>query len=417
MRQDGTVWCWGYYYWGQLGDGRSAANSVNSNNYSSLVAVQSVGLSNVAEVASGQTSTCARTNTGSVYCWGRNNGGQVGNGTQGDSSPNTVQLFPQQVASFDILNTVQLSGVNQKFSALQSDGTEWHWGSPGIGNEPAVMTTPVPLVGLSGIVKVANSSYGGCYLTTQGAIYCRGRYVQSAAGTETPVEFPLPDNEIPIDIEGGHYNICALADSGKVYCFGPNNIGQIGDGSTNDRYSFTPANLPRPATAIALGGGHACALLNDSTVRCWGRNDTRQLGAESISRCSYTDYRGIRGTFACSRTPVQNQYLTSIRGIHANMLTTCAQHETGAVYCWGWNAYGQIGNKSQSTTVSSPTRMTVMDAPGDGACDVGESTAFTPQDCCACGSTRTRVTNGLLCGAKKSGSAENCEISVCSSCP
>jgi alpha-tubulin suppressor-like RCC1 family protein len=167
-------------------------------------------------------------------------------------------------------------------------------------------------------------------------------------------------------IAAGFGHSCALTRAGSVECWGWNRDGQLGDGTTSDR--LTPVDvsgLRSGVTAIAAGGTHTCALMGTGGVKCWGNNEAGQLGDGTTSdRSTPVDVSGLSG---------------GVTAIAAGGADSCALVSSGAVKCWGWNGYGQLGDGTTSG------RLTPVDVAGLG----GRATAIAAggNDSCALMST------------------------------
>ncbi len=170
-----------------------------------------------------------------------------------------------------------------------------------------------------------------------------------------------------ISVAAGGDETCALLTGGTVACWGPNDLGQLGNGSTYGPEtcqgvpcSTTPGIVSgvSGATAVATNDGEACAVLSSGTVECWGSNFAGELGNDSV---------GTGGT-AGSPVPVTVLGLTHATAIAVGSLYACALLLDGTVECWGSNAYGQLGNGS---TTDSTTPVSVSGVTGAVAIAAG----------------------------------------------
>ena len=143
-------------------------------------------------------------------------------------------------------------------------------------------------------------------------------------------------------IEAGSFHTCARLDDGTVRCWGLNDSGQLGDGTTTNALTPVTAAGVAGAAAVSGGGFHTCARFSDGTLECWGRNDSGQLGDPATT------------TFS-SATPVRVTGITSATSVAAGGFHTCALFGDGSVRCWGQNDYGQLGNGTSDPVPDTPT--------------------------------------------------------------
>jgi alpha-tubulin suppressor-like RCC1 family protein len=288
---------------------------------------------------------------GTIRSWGTNVAGLLGTGQ--DMGELWSSETPVTVIGID--DAVAVTGADHPGGgfacALLDDGDVRCWGSSAAGLvgddgvEPThSTTTPVPVPALDGVVQVSGEPMSACALRVDGTARCWGDNSsgQLGDGTTTPSATPVPvvgltgANEGP-KVATGMYHGCGLRSDGTVKCWGDNSQGQIGDGTQVDRTSATLVAGLSNVVDVAAGGKHSCALLDDTTVRCWGRNTLGELGDDSAS--------GARST-----TPVTVYALDIVTQLAAGDGSTCALRSDGTVACWGSNAYGQLGDGTNTSS-------------------------------------------------------------------
>ncbi len=341
----GGVKCWGANDYGQLGDGTAGWDTGKST------PVDVVGLgSGVAAVSAGGSHTCALTTAGGVKCWG--NGISVGDGT------NEGKSIPVDVVGLGSGITAISAGGSHTCALTTAGGVKcWGWGYVGqLGNgSGGDKNTPVDVVGLgSGVAAISAGREYTCALTTAGGIKCWGHNGSGEVGDgTTEIKYT------PVDVVGlaagmtasaaGIYHTCALTTADGVKCWGSNLYGELGDGTTAGK--TTPVDvvgLGNGIVAIAPGNYHTCALTSTGGVKCWGYNDHGQLGI---------------GVWAGEKiTPVDVVGLASgAIAISTGGTHTCALTLAGGVKCWGGNLYGQLGDGSMAGK-STPVDVVGLDS-------------------------------------------------------
>jgi surface protein len=294
----GAVFCWGNNEFGQLGD-PDAGNlpEPDDDQPGSVVPVEVVpgdGFmnENVTSVKAGGESTCA-IEGGSVYCWGNNEYGQLGNGESGGTSGTPVKVLAG--GGFTNTNVTAIAVGEYHACALQG-GSVYCWGRNnrgqlGIGSTTDSVTPVKVSNGAMGNNNVTAISSGRSFMCAikSGSIYCWGQNDEGQLGDGTdginrtePVKVldGAMGNSNVTGVATGDKLTCALL-TGSVYCWGSNNRGELGDGTTDN--STEPVKVLDGAmdnsevTGIATGDEHACALKVDDFY-CWGRNNRGQLG-------------------------------------------------------------------------------------------------------------------------------------------
>jgi len=269
----GAVACWGVNTYGQLGDGSTVSRSAP-------VAVAGLG-SGVTAIAAGGFHTCAARVDGTVICWGYNAFGELGDGTtQNRSTPVDVLglTHPVVALSGGVEHTCAIDNAG---AALCWGHNSLGQLGDGTNTDRA---TPVAVSGLSAdVAAISAGQLHSCAVTAAGAALCWGSNLSGELGDDTTTSRNVPAGVQSLAngvsrIAAGAFHSCALTAVGAVRCWGSNTHGQLGDATQIDRHRPVPVTNLSNATAIAAGTEFGCAVLADGGVRCWGRGQYGNLG-------------------------------------------------------------------------------------------------------------------------------------------
>jgi VCBS repeat-containing protein len=305
MDSSNTVWAWGDNTYDQLGECGGGTEA-----YSSTPVAVCADTANVTSIAAGSNHTVVLMKDGTVWAWGSNSNGQLGNNSTTDSST------PVPVSIANTSGVASIAAGSNHTVVLMKDGTVWAWGDNtygqlGDGGYGGYRDTPVQVVGQSGI---------GSFLSNVAII---------AAGS---------GHTVAEDIYG------------DVWTWGNNSSGQLGNGGYGG-YSDTPvyvSGLPRChchcsyVINITAGGNHTVAVDSSGYVWAWGDNTYGQLGDGTATQRLYpVQVVGQSGI---------GSFLSNIKSITAGADHTVAVDSSGYVWAWGDNTYGQLGNSTNIGT-------------------------------------------------------------------
>jgi cysteine-rich repeat protein len=371
----GYVRCWGDNTVGELGLGHTNFQGnfkpyqlTNASGGLAGPIVFGSSTAGVTAIGAGTGFSCALLSDGTVWCWGSNDAGQLGNGS-------LVLTLSTTPAAVNLGGTAVAIGVGINVAcAVLSTGSVRCWGSNaasrlGLGDStifPSMSMTPNqfgPVMLGTTATAVAVASAGPCALLTGGTLRCWGdnnfgelglANKTQLAATMVPTAYgpvPFPTGKVPVSISAGSSFLCSRLNDGAAQCWGRNAVGQLGIGNLNtigdDEMSSAGAvATATTVTSLAVGTGHVCAVfVSDGGLRCWGDNIKGELG--------YPDITNRGGTTAL--TPAQIGAVSfgpgrSVTAIFPGNLATCALLDDNEVRCWGWNNTGQLGLGMVSST-------------------------------------------------------------------
>ena len=362
LKSDGTVWTWGANFDGKLGIGET-------NDVRMLTPVEVHGAGNVSffnsvkAIMGGEIHNVALKSDGTVWCWGWNAFGQLGNGTTNDSwvpTPAGLTAVPP------LTNVVKLGGRPYFTLAEKADGTIWAWGMNQFGqmgngtltpfgsppnSVPVMVSNSLPGGPINGALQITCGYQFGAALVTNGTVWIWGSGSHGEQGTGSTTA-----NYIPVQVPGltnitqisaGWFHILARKADGTVWAWGNNSNGELGDGTAINRFSPVAALNVSNIVAVSGGDGHSSALAADGTIWKWGLNDLGELG---------------NGTTNATANPFPAQILTDKFGNGFSNVVTMAARDyhniavkaDGSVWMWGANDQGQCGEGTTNNDCWSP---------------------------------------------------------------
>ena len=316
-------------------------------------------------------STCALTTSGAAYCWGADSVGQLGIGEiwtcisypTCQPSSGKPHLMPVAVAGGH--RFAALSGGGAFVCAATAEGQPWCWGER-LFTQRYEDSVPTDVAASPPLTSISAGAYHACGLTSSGKAYCWGENhlgQLGSGGTEahaTPVAVTggLTFSSVTV----GTVHTCGLTPQGVAYCWGDTSTGALGDGRDTLAATVTPTPVSGGLRfkSLSAGAGYSCGESMAGTGYCWGLNFTSELGAGTSAASVATPVAvsgGIR--FASIATATTITFFS----------TTCGLSASGAAYCWGYNQYGQVGNPSANAggcDIPGPTCVSVPVAVAGG---------------------------------------------------
>lgn len=344
LRGDLQIYCWG--------DGYRIGNSNTNSNPVPQAITNPQEVPSWKQLASGRAS-CALSNNDEIYCWGYGSTGLIGNGSNASSFiPTAVQKpsevsYWQQVSSSDT-NVCAIADTNQTY--CWGAGLEGQLGYGGYTNQniPTQVFNPTNVTSWK---QISAGHQFTCGISNDDQIYCWGYNQYGGLGTgdlihhATPVQIVNPMNVtkwkyVSTSHSGKHS--CGISNNDQIYCWGNNQFGQLGRGSSNGPQNPTPGfylakQVINPMNVLswqqvsAGGSNNTCALGSDDQIYCWGSQGRGHLGNGTNQHSNVP-------------TPILNPF-TNMSWKFTNMAsdTGCGIDNNDVAYCWGGNQSGELG--------------------------------------------------------------------------
>ena len=331
IKTDETLWSWGNNNYGQLGDGTTNDKSIPTQIGSDI---------NWSSIDAGHSHALALKNNGtsiSLYTWGKNDYGQLGNGTTTTTNKN----FPTQIGTNTFWKSVT-AGVYHTV-AIKNDGTLWAWGYNYYGQLGDGTTTTKYLPTQIGTDTSWKSVTTGVYHTVaiknDGTLWAWGNNYYGELGDGTTTNKNVP-TQIGIDtswesVTAGYFHTVAIKNNGILWAWGNNSYGELGDGTTTNKNVPTQIGTDSSWKSVTAGVYHTVAIKNDGTLWACGYNAYGQLGD---------------GTTTTKYLPTQIETDTSWKSVTAGEYHTVAIKNDSTLWAWGNNSYGQLGDGTTSST-------------------------------------------------------------------
>jgi alpha-tubulin suppressor-like RCC1 family protein len=396
MIRSNNVFCWGDNTYGELGNNSTISSPVPDLVYTGgVLSVPSRVV--LTQVASGNGFTCALSQAGTVYCWGLNSSGQLGNNSSTNSDA------PVAVTASGVLSGVDVMSINAGASsmcAVGGNGAVYCWGSESNGQLGNGVTTgfssvPVAVTATTGtplyqvaVAQVSSGPNAACALSAAGAVYCWGSNADGQLGnnsttsTSTPVAVTVGapsailSTTVVTEISTGNNFACAVSGAGVAYCWGYDANGQLGNNATaesNVPVAVYTGGALSGKTLIQLDSGYdaTCALDGTGLAYCWGNNGDDQLGTTSVTQSAVALVEPVGSVPA----------VATLAQLTGGQYFNCEVDSTGGPYCWGLNSSGQLGNTDTGINFTapvavSPQQATTLSAGYSHACELRGGHAF-----------------------------------------
>ncbi len=350
LKSDGTVWDWGYNWNGDLGDG----TVIDRYTPVQVHGPGNVGfLTGIKAIMGGESHNFALKMDGTVWAWGWNVMGQLGDGTFNTS------YTPVQVSGLSSITA--LGGRGYHSLAIENDGTVWAWGDNSngqLGHDTSAVpcsfpngssvncsNVPVQVIGLSGVLAVTGGGFFSLALMPDYTLSAWGSNKDGQLGigsfTDQPAPKAVSGLTNVLQVSAGWFHATAVKTDGTVWTWGVNDKGELGDGTTTKSNVPIHVNGLTNVIQVSAGDCQTAALKSDGTVWSWGCNERDELGD---------------GTSIDRHTPVQVHGLSNVIAIAARDYHNVALKSDGTLWTWGWNINGQLGDNTV-TDRSTPVQV------------------------------------------------------------
>ena len=363
----GRAWCWGLASWGRLGDGRDEEREGWDGEPRAFAPVAVTGDHAFEAISAGESHTCALDRAGKAWCWGDNVYAQLGIG----DDHSLYEVAPTAVRGDRRYSAI--SAGDPFTCALDIAGRAWCWGwqaddwPMNEGTMGEYQTSPVMVPGGRRFTSIAVTEDHACARDASRRAWCWGNDDLGQLGDGTAGGDAVWE---PAPVAGGHRfsavsGSCAIDEQGRAWCWGAGEHGQLGGGPGSEAAADSPVAVAGSErfAVVSTGFDHTCALNESGVAWCWGNNHHRQVGGgQTANETVFTPHT------------VDAKY--AFTAVSAGRAHSCALDAAGQAWCWGSDVTGQLGAGTAGANTGVPVRVeglpaaTSVAASGNHSCAV-----------------------------------------------
>ncbi|MCL1983198.1 MAG: hypothetical protein FWG53_08975 [Clostridiales bacterium] len=366
IKEDGSLWAFGWNGCGQLGDG-------TVENKAAPVKITG----GAAFAAAGYSHSLVAKEDGSLWAWGSDDDGQLGDGKMSTfdvESGNYDRAEPVKIAAdaamqpegtgdecsylpVEVMGGAAIAAAGCYFNlVVKTDGSLWAWGANDSGQlgDGTVRGRGYPVKIMNGVAAVSAGKYHSLAVKTNGSLWAWGNNDSGELGKRTDFDLYKPaitSDNVSAVAAGSYYSLSIKTD-GSLWSFGWNGGGRLGNGKTTGKSNST--RIMADVAGIAAGDGHSFTITADGRLLAFGRNDHGQLGDGTITEYD-SEWNAIEDNNRAQPTEIMN----GVAAVAAGSVHSIAVMEDGSLWCWGENNYGQLGD---GTVASSAVPVKIMDS-------------------------------------------------------
>lgn len=311
-----------------------------------------LGFENIVYMATGDQLLCGLTVNGESFCRGDDSDGALGDAQELGSVRGPVGVLG--LSGPGVLGGLRSIAVGGRHAcAMSTDSSTQCWGASDRGQLGRFDVSSIQpgtigqLDAVEGGVQLALGTRSACGLNSNRSLTCWGDISPR----------PIDGFVYTASITAGDAHYCGVTMQGRVFCFGDNHLGQLGDGTTDEIEGSVDVDLMH-MRMVDAAQGHTCAVSLEGALWCWGDNEAGQLGIGTFGLTP--EQVGVALQVV---GPDGLGFLTEVVDVVAGTAHTCALRQDGTVWCWGLNEFQQLGN-GERTSSTSPVQVIGLDGSG-----------------------------------------------------